>query len=63
MSRGTLPGGLARTAVVRIRTVATDERGVSLVLALVMIAALSLATASLSSLVVSNAKSFGRDSQ
>ena len=46
-----------------MRTVVTDERGVSLVLTLVMVAALSLATASLSSLVVSNAKSFGRDRQ
>jgi len=63
MALGTLPGGIARLTITRLRTVATDESGFSLVLAIIMVASLSVATASLSSLVVSNTRSFGRDRQ
>ena len=41
----------------------TDESGFSLVLALVVVAALSLSTASLVSLVTSNERAYGRDRQ
>lgn len=45
------------------RTSLRDEQGVTLVIVLLMVCALTLTTVSLSSLVLSNAKAFGRDRQ
>jgi Tfp pilus assembly protein PilX len=53
----------ARSLARRISVLHHDERGVTLVLVLVMVAALTMGTASLSALVISNTKAFGRDSQ
>ena len=47
----------------RLRHVVADERGITLVIMLVMIAVLTAASASLMTLVVSNTKAFGRDQQ
>src|SRR5207244_8854563 len=42
---------------------ARDERGVSLVLSLLIVAALSISTAALATLITSNEHAFGRDRQ
>src|SRR5438094_499042 len=45
----------------RIRLLASDERGFSLVLALIIVMALSITTAGLAELVQSNERAYGRD--
>jgi Tfp pilus assembly protein PilX len=47
----------------RVRALVSDERGVSLVLAMLVVAALSITTAGLARLVTSNEHAFGRDRQ
>src|SRR5438128_11939275 len=47
----------------RIRALVDDERGISLVLALLVVAALSISTAALATLITSNEHAFGRDRQ
>ncbi len=47
----------------RLHALRDDERGVSLVLALLVVAALSISTAALAQLVTSNEHAFGRDRQ
>ncbi len=46
-----------------IRALRADERGISLVLSLLVVAALSISTAALAQLVTSNEHAFGRDRQ
>src|SRR5689334_19064900 len=47
----------------RVRAVVREEHGVSLVLALLITAALSISTAALATLITSNEHAFGRDRQ
>lgn len=47
----------------RVRTLVADESGISLVLALMVVAVLSITTAALSGLVISNESAFSRDRQ
>ena len=47
----------------RIRELAVDESGVALVLTLLIVAALTISTAAVAELMISNEKSFGRDRQ
>jgi hypothetical protein len=54
---------LPSTRLRRLRSLVRDESGTSLVLALLVAAALTISTASLTSLVTSNETSFGRDRQ
>jgi Tfp pilus assembly protein PilX len=57
------PRGAFSSIAGLVRKAVSDERGVTLVMVLVMVAALTMATASLSALVISNTKAFGRDRQ
>jgi Tfp pilus assembly protein PilX len=52
-----------QTVAGRIRTVGTDERGVALVLTLLVVSALTISTAAVATLMISNEKAFGRDRQ
>ena len=54
---------MRRTVRLRIGRSVRDERGVALVLALLIVAALSISTAAIATLITSNESAFGRDRQ
>ena len=51
------------TRMRRVRQVAAEERGVALVLTLLIVSALTISTAAVAALMISNERAFGRDRQ